>query len=104
MIKREDIPKLTPEQAADELVFMEFEKALKSAKRKAVAAQKAQNHIFELLEDMCIDAEEIPTKAENASNLGEAITCYLDYGEYTLSGIMREVRSAYGKGEKDKNE
>ena len=33
MIKREDIPKLTPEQAADELVFMEFEKALKSEKR-----------------------------------------------------------------------
>jgi hypothetical protein len=104
MIKREDIPKLTPEQAADELVFMEFEKALKSAKRKAVAAHKAQNHIFELLEDMCIDAEAIPTKAENASNLGEAITCYLDYGEYTLTGIMREVRAAYGKGEKDKNE
>ena len=99
MIKREDIPKLTPDQAADELVFMEFEKALKSAKRKAVAAQKAQNHIFELLEDMRIDAEKIPTKAENASDLGEAITCYLDYGEYTLLGIMREVRSAYGKGE-----
>ena len=99
MIKREDIPKLTPEQAADELVFMEFEKALKSAKRKAVAAHKAQNYIFELLEDMCIEAEEIPTKAENASNLYEAITCYLDYGEYTLSGIMREVRAAYGQGE-----
>ena len=104
MIKREDIPKLTPEQAADELVFMEFEKALKSAKRKAVAAQKAQNHIFELLEDMCIDADTVATKAENASDLGEAITCYLDYGEYTLSGIMREVRSAYGQGEEDKNE
>lgn len=104
MIKRENIPKLTPEQAVDELVFMEFEKALKSAKRKAVAAQKAQNHIFELLEDMCIDADTVPTKAENASDLGEAITCYLDYGEYTLSGIMREVRSAYGQGEVNKNE
>lgn len=66
LIKRKDVPKLSPEQAADELVFMEFEKALKSAKRKAVAAQKAQNHIFELLEDMRIDAEKIPTKAENA--------------------------------------
>lgn len=99
MIKREDISKLTPEQAADELVFMEFEKALKSAKRKAVAAHNAQNHIFELLEDMCIDAEGIPTKAENASNLYEAITCYLDFGEYTLTGIMREVRAAYGQGE-----
>lgn len=95
-MKREKISNLTPEEAADELVFMAFEKALKSAKRKAVAAQEAENTVFSLLEDMCIDAEGVPTNAENAANLKEAICCYLSYGEYTLSGIMKEVRSAYG--------
>ena len=97
MIKREDIPKLTPEQAANELVFMEFEKALKSARRKSVAAHEAARLVFALLDDMCIDADRISSEAENAENLADAITCYLQYGEFSLSKIMREVRSAYGK-------
>lgn len=96
-MKREQISNLTPEQASDELVFMAFEKALRAAKRKADAAQEAENAIFRLLEDMCIDADSIPTKAENADNLKEAITCYLSYGEYSMAGIMREIRAAYGK-------
>lgn len=97
MVKREDIPKLTPEQAADELVFMEFEIALKSARRKSKTAQKAERLVFTLLDDMCIDADRIPSEAENADNLADAITCYLQYGEFSLSKLMREIRSAYGK-------
>lgn len=97
MIKREDIPKLTPEQALDEEVFMEFEKALKSARRKAVAAQKAERLIFGLIDDMCIDADHTASEAENADTLADAITCYIQYGEFSLSKIMREVRSVYGK-------
>lgn len=96
-MKREQISNLTPEQASDELVFMAFEKALRAAKRKADAAQEAENAIFSLLGDMCIDADSIPTKAENADNLKEAIACYLSYGEYSVAGIMREIRAAYGK-------
>lgn len=96
-MKREQISNLTPEQASDELVFMAFEKALRAAKRKAKAAQEAENGIFDLLEDMCIDAECIPSEAENADNLKDAITCYLSYGEYSVAGIMREIRAAYGK-------
>ena len=97
MIKREDISSLTPEQATDELVFIEFEEAVRAAKRKAVAAQAAEDLVFNLLEDMCIDAESVPTEAENADNLKEAISCYLNYGEYSLSKIMREVMGAYVK-------
>lgn len=96
-MKREQISNLTPEQASDELVFMAFEKALRAAKRKAKAAQEAENGIFDLLEDMCIDAERVPSEAENADNLKDAITCYLSYGEYSVAGIMREIRAAYGK-------
>ena len=98
-MKRTKISEMTPEQAADELVFMEFEKALRAAKRKAVAAQTAENEVFKLLQDMCIDPENVPTEAENADCLADAITCYLSYDEYSVAGIMREVRGAYGKCE-----
>ena len=37
--------------------------------------------------------------AENAENLEEAICCFIDYGEYSVSGIMREVRAAYKEAE-----
>lgn len=52
-----------------------------------------------VLEDMCIDQDEIPSAAENAENLEEAICCFIDYGEYSVSGIMREVRAAYKEAE-----
>ena len=98
-MKRTKISKRTPEQAADELVFMWFEKALRAAKRKAVSAQAAENEVFKLLQDMCIDPESVPTEAENADSLADAITCYLSYDEYSVAGIMREVRGAYTEGE-----
>lgn len=48
---------------------------------------------------MCIDPDKIPSAAENAENLEEAICCFIDYGEYSVSGIMREVRAAYKEAE-----
>lgn len=78
-------------------LHIEVEKAIKSARRKFVAAQNAEREIFSLLEDMYIDAHLIPTEAENSSNLDDAISCYLQYGEYSLSKIMSEIRSAYGE-------
>ena len=56
--------------------------------------------VFDAIEDMCIDPDEIPSAAENAENLEEAICCFIDYGEYSVSGIMREVRAAYKEAEK----
>jgi len=47
-----------------------------------------------------IRPDEIPSAAENAENLEEAICCFIDYGEYSVSGIMREVRAAYKEAEK----
>ena len=55
--------------------------------------------VFDAIEDMCIDPDEIPSAAENAENLEEAICCFIDYGEYSVSGIMREVRAAYKEAE-----
>lgn len=72
-----------------------FEKALKETKRKYEAAALAEQELFKILDDMGIDAQEIETSAENADNLHEAITCYLSYNEYSVNGIMEELKDAY---------
>lgn len=79
----------------DERVMKLFENILRRAREKAVAAQAAESAVFKALEDMCIDPDSEPTDAENASTLAEAITCFLGYGEYSIAGIVREVRKAY---------
>lgn len=85
----------TAEQKSDETMFRELKKLLRSAKRKAEAAQVAENEVFEMLFKMGISPADSPTSAENANNLQEPITCHLSYGEYTIDGIINEVRSAY---------
>ena len=52
---------------------------------------------MQVLDDMCIEPDHVPSIAENADNLEQAITCYIAYGEYSVAGIMREVKEAYGK-------
>ncbi len=88
---------MTPEECLDDLTFRRFKSLLEKARKKAVEATAASALVFQALEDMCIDAEQIPTGAENANNLLEAVSCYIDYGEYSVAGIMREVKGAYGK-------
>ena len=67
--------------------------------RWTAIARECEYAVFDALEDMCIDPGEIPSAAENAENLEEAICCFIDYGEYSVSGIMREVRAAYKEAE-----
>lgn len=88
------ISEMTPGEALTEQALAVFKRRLEQARKKSVenAATKA---VFDALEDMCIDQNEIPSAAENAENLEEAICCFIDYGEYSVSGIMREIREAY---------
>ena len=89
------ISEMTPGEALTEQALAVFKRRLEQARKKA--ATKA---VFDAIEDMCIDPDEIPSAAENAENLEEAICCFIDYGEYSVSGIMREVRAAYKEAEK----
>lgn len=68
-----------------------LENAIRGAKKKAEVAQAAEDRVYEILEDMHINLDAI-TEAENACNLGEAVSCYLSYGEYDIDGLMREIR------------
>lgn len=40
------------------------------------------------------DASAIPTKAENADNLRDAISCYMQYGEYDVDSLIDEITRA----------
>lgn len=95
------IADMSLEEEQNEMVFSIIERFLKRAKEAATKAQAAEYSLFKALDDMCIDPNNVPTSAENADNLHEAICCFLQYDEYSLSGIMKEIRSAYGMGEVD---
>lgn len=90
-----DISEMTDGEVMEELAFYAFQKILENARAKARAAQRAEAKVIQALEDFCLDASEIKTEAENADNLLEAILCYLQYGEYSISGIMKELRAAW---------
>ena len=77
------------------MIFEEFDKALRKAREKTKEAQLAEQVVFEILGSIEIDTEEIETLAENADNLHQAISCYINYGEYTIEGIMEELKNAY---------
>lgn len=77
---------------ADEIAMNEVKRLLQKAKTAYKKAQDAENAVFQLLENMGIDLD-APTKAENADHLDEAVCCYLHYGEYTLAGLLSEIRT-----------
>ena len=66
--------------------------------RKGIETAK-ENLIFEALSDLGLDPTKHTTAAENASNLAEAISCYISYGEYSVDGLMQEIRKAYEEKE-----
>lgn len=90
-------------QDQDDIVFKTIERRLRKAKQAAEYAQATERIVFQTLDDMCISPEDVPSDAENAETLQDAITCWLQYDEYSLHDIMREVRGAYGMGEADDN-
>lgn len=93
------ISEMTPDEVLTEQALAVFKRRLEQARKKAVESAAATKAVFDALKDMCIDPDEIPSAAENAENLEEAISCFIDYGEYSVSGIMREVRAAYKEAE-----
>lgn len=71
-----------------------FLKLLDHARHKHNQAYNAEYKLFSYLESKGISLDTIQTGAPNADNLGEAISCYLHYGEYTEEDLAREVELA----------
>lgn len=94
-MEKTKISKLSPEEALSKGTFYALERKLQSARSAQLFADKRLRAVYDELENMGVDPSEFPTEAENATTLEEAISCHVQYGEYTRSGIMREVRKAY---------
>ena len=75
--------------------FILLRKGIETAKELQDKATEAEDLIFKALDDLGIDPARYSTAAENASNLAEAISCYISYGEYSVDGLMKEIRKAY---------
>lgn len=72
-------------------LLSKIERCLDDAKYKADAAKHAERDLFFLIEEAGLDVTKLHTNAENADNLGDAISCYLSYGEYSSDDIMDEL-------------
>lgn len=94
--QRKKISTTSASQRLSDEALSAFSRLLSKAKKAATEAQAAEARVFRALEDMCIDLD-TPTNAENADNLGEAVSCYLAYDEFSHKGIMSEVRALYCK-------
>lgn len=66
---------------------------MRGTRNAFLSAQKKESEIFNLIDDTFgrIDLQHVPTEAENSENLHEAISCYLQYGEYDIDSIWNEL-------------
>lgn len=68
-----------------------IKKALQKARRKYIEAEIELNNLYDFLSDINADLE-VPTDAENADTLKEAINCFVQHGEYNIDGILKELK------------
>ena len=77
--------------------MQKFKKLLRTAKIAQAKASEAEQKLFSLLYEFEININHIPTHAENADNLEEAISCYISYGEYGEANVLREIEELLEK-------
>lgn len=68
-----------------------IKKALQKARRKYIEAEIELNNLYDFLSDINADLE-VPTDAENADTLKEAINGFVQHGEYNIDGILKELK------------
>lgn len=95
-MKRKQISSMTVQEAADEQVMLILEKLLKNARKAQKKADEALIAVYNAVEDMCIDLD-AASGAENADNLNDAVSCYVQYGEYGCKNLLSEIRKQYTK-------
>lgn len=93
-MKRKNISEMTSEECSDELVMMSIKILLQKARKKSKESDEALRAVYKAIEDMCIDLD-VYSDAENANTLEEAINCYVQYGEYNLTDLLKEIRQQY---------
>lgn len=63
--------------------------------KKARQLQKEMDAIiYDIFDNLPSEVCNIPSNAENADNVEEAIQCYIHYGEYNPEDIYYEIKNA----------
>lgn len=77
----------------------EFKLKMRKARNAFIRAQNKEDEIYRLIDSEYnnLDLSRIPSKAENADNLYEAISCYLSYGEYNIDLLWEELQFGLNK-------
>lgn len=83
-MKKKPISELTPVEALDQLALNTLERKLIAARNAQALADKKLQSVLNEMENLCID-----------NSMEEAVTRYVQKGEATRTGIMRELRAAY---------
>lgn len=78
----------------DKEILLEIRTNIKKARKYAKLSEEYETKVFNMLDEIGVDTEAYKTKAENASNLQQAISCYISYNEYSLNGLMKEIEDA----------
>ena len=76
------------------LDLIKLKKQLISMRRRTQSLIEETSELTLALTTEIPDIAYINTNAENAENLEEAITCYIDYGEYGIKNLMQEIEEA----------
>ena len=61
------------------------------AKALKQKADEAERSAFDFIGGQSLDS--YPTAAENADNLADAISCFINYGEYNIVDLMEEINN-----------
>lgn len=73
----------------------EFCKLLESGRKAYQKAEEKTQTIYNRIEENFrdVDLSEINTNAENADSVNDAISCYMQYGEYSPEQIWEELNN-----------
>ena len=71
------------------LIKDEFKLKMRKARNAFIRAKNEEDELYYLIDSEYnhLDLSHIPSNAENADNLYEAISCYLSYGEYNIDSL-----------------
>ncbi len=75
----------------DREILLEIKSNIKKARKYAKLSEEYEAKVFDMLDEIGVDTEVYITKAENAANVQQAISCYISYNEYSLDGLMKEI-------------
>ena len=70
----------------------DIRKLIQKARKKSIELNNATQEVFDALSDIDLC---VPTDAENADDLEQAINCYIQYGEFSIDELLNEIKQQY---------